>query len=109
MIEAADEAREVSTYELVDTNNEAGLNRRRRWPEALKRQIVASTRMTRASASVVARRHDVNANKPLGTGKDAIGSTDSVVVWCPHQCGHCRWLSGSERHDRDRAYLQRGR
>jgi transposase len=35
----------------------------RRWPEAVKRQIVAETRALGASVSVVARRHDINANQ----------------------------------------------
>jgi transposase len=59
----SEEAREVSTYSLVDTKEEIGADRRRRWPEALKRQIVAETRLAGASVSVVARRHDVNANQ----------------------------------------------
>jgi transposase len=57
------EAGEVSTYGLVDTNEDSTTDRRRRWPEALKRQIVAETRMPGASVSIVARRHDVNANQ----------------------------------------------
>ena len=36
--------------------------RRRSWPAALKKQIVAETLEPGASVSVVARRHDVNAN-----------------------------------------------
>ena len=38
-------------------------NLRRRWPEALKRQIVAETLEPGSSVSIVARRHDVNANQ----------------------------------------------
>src|SRR5689334_13088487 len=38
-------------------------NRRRRWPDALKRQIVAETLEPGSSVSIVARRHDVNANQ----------------------------------------------
>jgi transposase len=54
---------EVSTLDLVDTR-EAGVPvERRRWPDALKRRIVAETRAPGASVSVVARRHDVNANQ----------------------------------------------
>jgi len=55
---------EVSTLAFVDTS--AGVissNRRRRWPEALKRQIVAETLEPGSSVSIVARRHDVNANQ----------------------------------------------
>jgi transposase len=37
-------------------------SRRRRWSEALKRQIVTETLEPGASVSLVARRHDVNAN-----------------------------------------------
>jgi transposase len=54
----------VSTSELVDTSSERlSGNRRRRWPEALKRQIVAETLEPGSSVSIVARRHDVNANQ----------------------------------------------
>ena len=63
MGEATNEAGQVSTYALVDTKDEPAVERRRRWPEAVKRQIVAETRMPGASVSVVARRHDVNANQ----------------------------------------------
>lgn len=51
----------MSTYGEVDTK-EAGA-KRRRWPDALKRQLVAETLEPGASVSVVARRHDVNANQ----------------------------------------------
>ena len=37
--------------------------RRKRWPEALKREIVAATRVPGASVSKVARQYDVNANQ----------------------------------------------
>jgi transposase len=37
--------------------------RYQRWPEALKRQIVAETCEAGQSVSIVARRHDVNANQ----------------------------------------------
>jgi transposase len=63
MSEEASEAGEVSTYDLVDTRDATAAKRRKRWPEALKRQIVAETRAPGASVSVVARRHDVNANQ----------------------------------------------
>jgi transposase len=51
----------VSAYREADTK-EAGA-RRRRWPDALKRQLVAETLEPGASVSMVARRHDVNANQ----------------------------------------------
>ena len=37
--------------------------RRKRWPEALKREIVAASRVPGASVSKVARHYDVNANQ----------------------------------------------
>ena len=64
-----DEAGEVSTCEQVDTNSalvdedSAIASGRRRWRDALKRRIVAETLEPGASVSVVARRHDVNANQ----------------------------------------------
>src|SRR5882672_5800909 len=73
----SDEAREVSTYSLVDTKEEIGADRRRRWPEGLKRQMVAETRMPGASVSVVARRHDVNANQVFRWRRQyEVGSSD---------------------------------
>ena len=54
----------MSTLGLVDISAGRGSsNRRRRWPEALKRQIVAETLEPGSSVSLVARRHDVNANQ----------------------------------------------
>jgi len=46
----------------VDTNS-AERRRNKRWPEALKREIVAATSRPGASVSVVARQYDVNANQ----------------------------------------------
>ncbi len=54
---------EVSICDLVDTKQAYVPGRRRHWPAALKRQIVAETLVPGASASVVARQHDVNANQ----------------------------------------------
>src|ERR1043166_837352 len=51
---------EVSTSGLVDTRRR---RKRRDWPEALKRRIVAETLEPGSSVSIVARRHDVNANQ----------------------------------------------
>ena len=50
----------MSTREMVDTNEE---RRRKRWPVALKREIVAATLRPGASVSMVARQYDVNANQ----------------------------------------------
>jgi transposase len=46
----------------VDTSDEER-RRNKRWPEALKREIVAATSRPGASVSVVAREYDVNANQ----------------------------------------------
>ena len=54
---------EVSTSRLVDTKQATEVSRRRRWPEAVKRRIVAETLAPGASVSIVARRHDINANQ----------------------------------------------
>ena len=60
----ADDSEQVSTSVLMDTLAERiSGKRRRRWPEALKRQIVAETLEPGSSVSIVARRHDVNANQ----------------------------------------------
>jgi transposase len=50
----------VSAYREADTKQAGG--KRRRWPEALKRELVAATLEPGASVALVARRHDVNAN-----------------------------------------------
>jgi transposase len=52
---------EVSALGLADT--EQALAKRRRWPDALKRELVAAAMAPGASVSVIARRHDVNANQ----------------------------------------------
>jgi len=53
----------VSTSGVVDTKQQPGAARRRQYPEALKRQMVAETQVPGASVSIVARRHDVNSNQ----------------------------------------------
>ena len=56
-------ATEVSTAGLVDPKRSSGRPKRRQWSEALKRRIVAETLEPGASVSIVARRHNVNANQ----------------------------------------------
>src|SRR6266566_1799118 len=56
-------AEEVPTSGLVDTKRAPRLAKRRNWPEAFKRQVVAETLEPGSSVSLVARRHDVNANQ----------------------------------------------
>ena len=46
----------------VDTNG-AKRRRNKRWPAALKREIVAATYLPGSSVSIVARQYDVNANQ----------------------------------------------
>ena len=48
----------------MDTSRER--RRNKRWPEALKREIVTATLAPGASVSVVARQYDVNANQVFG-------------------------------------------
>jgi len=47
----------------VDTKRISNGIKRRQWTRALKRRIVAETLEPGASVSIVARRHDVNANQ----------------------------------------------
>jgi transposase len=65
------------------------VSRRRRWAEAEKRRIVAETLAPGASVSIVARRHDVNANQlfawrrkyraSVGAPRDASGGAMVAV------------------------------
>jgi transposase len=74
---------EVSTSGFVDTKGRAR-KRNKRWPEAVKRQIVAETRMPGASVSVVARRHDVNSNQVFKWRREyEVGSPDRDVTLVP--------------------------
>ncbi len=50
---------EVSTNSIMDTSTRV---RRKVWPDALKREIVAAASAPGASVSVVARQYDVNTN-----------------------------------------------
>ena len=51
---------------MSDMDTGGGKRRRRRWPEALKREIVAAAFAPGASVSMVARQYDVNANQVSG-------------------------------------------
>lgn len=51
----------MSTNGLMDTNGSG--RRRRSWPEALKREVVAASFEPGASVSQVARHYDVNTNQ----------------------------------------------
>ena len=74
---------------LARTEAEAGKRvARRHWPEALKRRIVGESLARGASASVVARRYDVNANQLFkwrrqyeAAGSGAQPAMVPVAVW----------------------------
>lgn len=51
----------MSTKRIMDTNG--GARSYKRWPETLKREIVAASLAPGASVSLVARQYDVNANQ----------------------------------------------
>ena len=53
----------MSTKTVMDTTGSRGRRRKRFWPEALKREIVAATFAPGSSVSIVARQYDVNANQ----------------------------------------------
>jgi len=62
-------------------------SRKRSWPEALKREIVAATFAPGSSVSIVARQYDVNANQVFswrrryreGTSPLAVPSSPSLI------------------------------
>lgn len=58
----ADQAIQVSTTALADTKSAQAV-RRRQWSEAFKRQVAAETLEAGSSVSIVAGRHDMNANQ----------------------------------------------
>src|ERR1044071_1914177 len=86
--------RRISTTS-TDAIERLSSNRRRRWPEAVKRQIVAETLEPGSSVSIVARRHDMNANqlfqwrrRLLAKSPASGGSTLLPVEIVPEQdCG----------------------
>ena len=52
---------DVSANTIMGTNGERRNNKR--WPEALKREIVAASLASSASVAVISRQYDVNANQ----------------------------------------------
>ena len=72
-------ANEVSTNGLVDTKQSRPA-RRRDWPEELKRQMVAETLEAGSSVSLVARRHDVNANQLFKWRREILPKGSTVEV-----------------------------
>ena len=72
---------QVSTRALVDTKGQPlSIGRRRAWPEALKRQMVAETLEPGASVSIVARRHDVNTNQLFKWRRELLPKAVPAVV-----------------------------
>ena len=71
----------MSTCRQVDTK-QAGA-KRRRWPDALKRRLVAETLEPGASVSIVARRHDVNANQLFKWRHELAEPTPGAPVLVP--------------------------
>jgi transposase len=69
---------EVSTNSEVDTKQHRGS--RRNWSEALKRQLVAETLEPGSSVSVVARRHDVNANQLFKWRRELLPQEAGAVI-----------------------------
>ena len=72
---------QVSTKSLVDTTGKPlWVGRRREWPEALKRQMVAETLEPGSSVSIVARRHDVNTNQLFKWRRELLPKAVPAVV-----------------------------
>lgn len=72
---------DVSTSLIMDTNG--GRRTNRRWPEALKREIVAASLAPGASVSDVARQYDVNANQVFGWRRRFGPATEAVAPPAP--------------------------
>jgi len=68
----------------MDTSE--GRRRHKRWPEALKREIVAATFAPGASVSVVARQYDVNANQVFSWRRH-YGEGGKPLPASPTTCG----------------------
>ncbi len=77
----ANDPDQVSTRALGDTKRTPpSVGRRREWPEALKRQMVAETLEPGASVSIVARRHDVNTNQLFKWRRELLPKAVPAVV-----------------------------
>ena len=68
----------------MDTSEDR--RRYKRWPEALKREIVAATFAPGASVSVVARQYDVNANQVF-SWRRRYGEVGKPPAASPSTCG----------------------
>ena len=81
---------------MVDTSEAGKRATRRRWPEARKRRIVGESLAPGASASVVARRYDENANQLFrwrreyeAAGPGAGPAMVPVAVWPSSPAAGC--------------------
>jgi transposase len=68
--------REVSTNKFMDTNGARRINKR--WPEALKREIVAASYAPGASVATVARQYGVNANQVFNWRRRFVSSNGTA-------------------------------
>ena len=105
----ANDPHEVSTSDLVDTSVQHPTGRRRRrWSEEQKRQIVAETLEPGSSVSIVARRHDVNANQLFLWRRDrhvSNGQDDSGRIYAQRANGSWHLLiSHKSEQARDIAF-----
>ena len=93
----------MSTYRQADTK-QAGV-KRRRWSADFKRELVAATLEPGSSVSVVARRHDINANqlfkwrRELGAASPVPGALVPVEV-APAAAGSQLIEAGPPAHTR---------
>lgn len=71
----------MSAYRQVDTK-EAGA-KRRRWSLEVKRQLVTETLEPGSSVSVVARRHDINANQLFKWRRELAGLAPAAAGLVP--------------------------
>jgi transposase len=74
------ERSEVSAKVEVDTKSKRDLAKRRQWPAALKRRIVAETLEPGSSVSIVARQHDVNTNQVFSWRRELLPKKPPVVA-----------------------------
>ena len=103
-------ATEVSTTGLVDTKRRGSTGKRRHWPEVLKRRMVAETLEPGASVSIVARRHDVNANQLFKWRREMTSeppAADESVAMLPVEIAQPVELA-PERAGEPRSRLRRG-
>ena len=113
----AETVTEVSTNGVVDTKRSSNGSKRRQWTRALKRRIVAETLEPGASVSIVARRHDVNANQVFkSAARDGAEAAGRGEAKRHHAAGGDRAgseraapASPAQRHDRDHVRVRHAR